>query len=147
MLGLLVTSILLSPVQDPDLTSLNWLLGRWVAVEQSEGIISIEAWDRVSEEQFTGISYSTNGKDTSLTETLEISRKGDDFYYIADVPHNAVPVPFKIIEMSTNSLICENLGHDFPKRIEYRRKGNRLTVTISAGEKSRQFHFLKEKGK
>lgn len=141
-----VVAILLTlflKISQSDLSPINWLPGRWVSEASASGAQSYEIWQKISDQQFTGVGYTVNGADTSFSETLQITRQGDDFFYMADVPHNPAPVAFKIIEMSEDALVCENLAHDFPQRIEYKRSGPSLEVIISAGEKARTFHFKK----
>ena len=49
--------------------------------------------------------------------------------------HNDYPVAFRLTACEADRLVFENPGHDFPRRLEYRRvDGDRLEVHVSDGE-------------
>ncbi|MEQ8926343.1 MAG: DUF6265 family protein [Fulvivirga sp.] len=114
----------------------DWLNGQWV--NQKNG--SIEEWVLHSDE-LIGKAYGVENGDTTIYETLTITKKEDDWFYVADVSHNSEPTHFKMTLIEPGHFICKNPDHDFPKQIEYILKDERLTVTISDDQKAINFEF------
>jgi hypothetical protein len=86
----------------------------------------------VNDDLFKGKSVMVKGKDSTLQESLEISKKDTTWYYTSTVTgqNNNQPVSFKIIFQRIGEFICENPAHDFPQRIAYRRIKNQLFASI-----------------
>jgi len=111
-------------------TSFNWLTGVW-KINIGSGYI-VESWQQVNDDLFKGKSVMVKGKDSTLQESLEISKKDTTWYYTSTVTgqNNNQPVSFKIIFQRIGEFICENPAHDFPQRIAYRRIKNQLFASI-----------------
>lgn len=60
---------------------------------------------------------------------------------MADVPENQEPVYFKFTTLTDSTFVCENPDHDFPKKISYTLKENRLTALLSGGGREVEFLF------
>ena len=103
---------------------------------------AFETWS-FERNQLTGFGVALQGKDTVFVEKLKIISEGADLFYVADVVENPQPVRFRFTEMTDTGFICENLNHDFPKRIEYQRSEKILEVTISGDGRSVDFIFEK----
>lgn len=84
------------------------------------------------------------GTDTSFVEKLKLVIKSGAIYYVSDVPENAKPVDFKITSIDDNGFVCENPAHDFPKKISYRKDGNKIRAVISGDGKEMEFLFSRE---
>ena len=71
-----------------------------------------------------------NGQITK-TETLRLVAMSGDVFYIAKVPENTLPVPFRMETCSDDVATFANPAHDFPKRISYRWAApDRMTVSV-----------------
>jgi len=88
-----------------------------------------------------------HGSDTAFVEKLGIIVRDGDLFYVADVPENQQPVYFRLTEIKQNSFTCENPEHDFPKKLAYSLKGNKLHAIISGDGKSMEFFFEKSNQK
>ena len=84
------------------------------------------------------------GKDTSFVEKLRIIAKDNLIFYVADVKGNRDIVYFQFVSLSDDHFVCENPTHDFPKRIEYKLRGNQLQASISGDGRTIPFLFEKE---
>jgi len=126
------------------LSDLAWLTGTWQRTNVKPGRTAVEVWKKATAGEMIGKGASLQGADTVFVEKLKIILKDGTLYYVADVPENKEPVLFKFTELTSTSFVCENPTHDFPKKIAYKLEGNKLTATISAGEKKMDFLFVKK---
>ena len=91
-----------------------------------------------------GIGIAMKGRDTVFVEKFRLVIKGNNIFYVADVPGNKQPVDFKLTEISKKGFTCENPEHDFPKRIRYQKEDNTIKATISGNGKSVDYLFDKK---
>lgn len=132
------------------LAGLDWLLGSWK--RETAKHVTWEHWQRLSDHLYTGQSYriATAGGDTVYAEDLLLVEMAGEVFYIAKVPENTYPVPFKLSAGETSAgAAFENTEHDFPQRIIYnRRDDGSMTVVLSgpANGETRQveLHFTRE---
>ena len=127
----------------------KWLAGIW-KINTGKGVI-VEEWKLLNDSTLAGKSYFIqNSTDTIPQETIELSFRNGDWYYIPTVKNqnNTQPVPFKVIFLRGTEFISENPSHDFPQRIAYRRMNNQLFASIEGrknGKYSKQnFDFRSE---
>ena len=114
------------------LDDFEWLGGAWEM--KGKNSITIEHWKIITPHTIEGSSVTRRiEKDNVVfSESLRILNMGIADYYMAKVPENEFPVPFKITYKDTNSFTAENPFHDFPQRIEYYRTSpDSLIVKIS----------------
>ena len=113
---------------EQQLQQLEWIIGRWETT--GEQIIG-ELWILNKEGGVFGHGYAIEEGDTSFFETLSIVVRGDDVYYVADVPHNPKPINFKLSSIDKGFVEFQNAEHDFPQRIAYQlQDGNSVVVTV-----------------
>jgi len=126
-----------------DFINFDWLSGDWYM--RGDGFTIYEHWDGKSENIMEGFSISTNDNgDTLGREELRIIKFEDDFFYIAKPSRKKNPTTFKMIVDSIRKVSFYNGENEFPKLIEYTRKGDSLIATISSGEKVMTFKFKRE---
>jgi hypothetical protein len=66
-------------------------------------------------------------------EYLRIEARADGIVYIAQ-PLGHPPTEFRLASWDGRTVIFENLGHDFPKRISYTREGeDAITARVDGG--------------
>lgn len=123
---------------------IDWLKGHWERIRIAEGRSAHERWEEVSAQEWKGWGVSFRGMDTSFMEVLQIVEKNDTLYYVADVPENPNPVFFKFTSITEDGFVCENLQHDFPKKIEYQLRGDTLKAITSGDGKELVFDFRKK---
>ncbi|MES2375908.1 MAG: DUF6265 family protein [Bacteroidota bacterium] len=122
---------------------LHWLAGRWESTSNKPGQSGSETWTAASAGKMSGFAVTLKGKDTVFVERSTLEIKGDDIFYNAQVTGSAKPVPFKLTSISDDNFVCENLQHDFPKKISYKLTGNRIYATISGNGKTIPYNFIK----
>lgn len=128
-------------VTSPDIGRLSWLEGSWTRIGMPQGKSGFEIWDTSSPFEYSGTGISLRGQDTTFVEKLRIVAKEDGVFYVADVPENQEPVYFKFTTLTDSTFVCENPDHDFPKKISYTLKENRLTALLSGGGREVEFLF------
>ncbi len=98
---------------------LNWMIGNWQVNEEA----LFEEWSRV-DRWLLGTSYKVVNGDTMILETMQITYREGELYYVPTVSdqNNGQPVLFHLINGSPRQVIFENEAHDFPQRIGYRKK-------------------------
>lgn len=109
------------------LAGLAWLSGSWASVEA--GNLSEEHWTAPSTNLMLGMNRTVDAGVTKHHEQLRIESKDDGVFYVAS-PSGQETTAFKLVEGGDSHAVFENLDHDYPKRITYRRTGPTLTVTI-----------------
>ena len=116
----------------------GWLIGTWQEVNKN----SFEVW-KTQDGFLSGSSYNTDqAGNKTVTEEIKLIKKGNDFYYVPDVADPQGPIEFQITSFDENSFTAENPGHDFPKKIIYRKLNDeQLEATISGGSKSITYSF------
>ena len=131
------------------INSINWLLGDWEN-KMPVGDLS-ENWEKKDDSTFVGHSYFIKGKDTISSESIELTQKGEELYYIPTVKgqNNNKAVSFKLNTATTKEFIFENPKHDYPQKIVYKLiNANNLVATISGiqqGKPSSESYPLKKK--
>jgi hypothetical protein len=81
-----------------------------------------------------GSCYFINESDTLHTETIVLEQRADNITYSAKVKgqNNEKAISFTLNTANTNSLVFENVTHDYPQKIVYHKnKTNGLLVTVS----------------
>lgn len=126
------------------LRQMEWLLGSWTRTNAKPGRTASEEWAKVNETAWMGRGINMRGLDTTFVEKLKIVIENDKLFYVADVPENKKLVYFEMTSVTADGFVCENPQHDFPKKIAYKRNGNKVTATISGGDKSIDYLFEKK---
>ena len=119
---LVITAIvlcLLNSCSSP-LATLSWLEGDWT-MNTKKGDQRMEMWKQTDKNILHGKGIKVTGKDTLLLESLELSYRDHNTWYIPTVPdqNDAKPVPFKMVSSTGHKVVFENPDHDFPQRILY----------------------------
>lgn len=58
-------------------------------------------------------------------------------------PEESEPTTFNGVSHNENEFTCENREIDFPNKIKYWKKGNRINAMVSGGEMAISFEFEK----
>jgi hypothetical protein len=132
------------------LDEIKWILGKWV-MHGSEGTFH-ESWQLVSDTLFTGTGLLISAKaDTLFREYLRLADSAGTLWYIPRVSNqnNAEEVPFRKVKSSLSEIIFENLAHDFPQRIIYRKTAqDSIYATVEGMQngklRAEEFRMVKE---
>ncbi len=111
----------------------DWLIGNWEN-QLEQGTLS-ESWEKANDSTFNGKSFFIKDKDTLNNETIVLSQKGNDLFYIPVVQgqNNNEPVIFKMTKADAKQLVFENPKHDFPQKISYTKITNDSIVAAISG--------------
>jgi len=130
---LLVFTAVLAQAQD--VTQLSWMAGCW---ELNRGSMVIEEqWTKPRGGIMLGVARTVKGDKVVETEFLKIAPEDGVLVYSPRV-NNREPVPFKLLRISETEVVFENLAHDFPQRIIYRKQQDGLFARVEAGEKGKE---------
>ncbi|HRO44147.1 MAG TPA: DUF6265 family protein [Flavipsychrobacter sp.] len=131
------------------LTQLSWMLGKW-QMQTSDGTIT-EEWNKSSDSQWYGVSFmvSTQG-DTPFRESIKLNYNNDQLTYSPMVSNqnDAKEISFAEKSFSDSMVVFENLNHDFPQRIIYRKISDTSILAAIEGvqngqTKSEEFAYSK----
>jgi hypothetical protein len=129
---------------------MNWLLGRWENTT-SNGLL-IETWKKENDSTFLGESYFIiNKKDTVHSESIVLKQVEGNLIYSPTVKgqNNDEPVNFTLNTEQDTSFGFENLKHDYPQKIVYKKiNETNLVATISGkqqGKESQESYPMRKK--
>ena len=120
---------------------LSWLQGCWEATSAAGSVE--EQWMAPRGGSMVGMSRSVRAGSMTGYELVVIREDGDRLVYQAH-PSGQAAAAFTSRLVESDSVVFENPEHDFPKRIGYRRTGDRLTAWIEGvnpGEDRREFPY------
>ena len=115
-----LVALLLGFQQPPaaQIDSLQWLSGCWT-MTSSSGVVE-EHWMRPSGGTMLGMSRTVRGGKTTEFEYLQIREDSGRLVYDAR-PSGQAPAVFPLLKLSGTEVVFEDLAHDFPQRVIYRR--------------------------
>jgi hypothetical protein len=117
-----------------DVADLQFLSGCWAG----QGVE--EQWNTPHGGQMMGLARNTRGARVVFSEFMRIqTAKDGTIVYTPRIGTNAKPVEFKAIKVSATEVVFENLEHDFPKRILYRKTDGGLFARIEDDKKGQDF--------
>ena len=127
---------------DVEIKNVDWIIGNWVRINDENNRSTFEHWNKVSEKEYNGLGYTLEQADTVFKENLRILQN-DGHWYLEVTGVNENPTIFKFLDQSDSSFVSENNENEFPNKIDYSRKNNKLTAIISDDSISISFIFNK----
>lgn len=109
--------------------ALAWMSGDWV--EEKGDRWTEESWSRPRGGVMLGTGRSGRGDRLADWEFLRIEADETGVPTYWGSPRGSAAVPFGLVSASPRQAVFENLKHDYPVRIVYRRDGEALIATIS----------------
>jgi hypothetical protein len=110
----------------------DFLQGTWKIENKEE----YEHWDKLNENSLKGFSYKLKDGKLMVSEYLDITKANKEVIYTATVlkQNEGKGIHFTLIK-ADSSYTFENLNHDFPKRIVYKRLNDtEVYVQVSDGK-------------
>jgi len=108
--------------------ALDWLAGRWC---NAEGNAKVEEfWLPEAGGELIGMSRTLRGGQMKSFEFMRIKSQDKTASFHVQ-PNGRPPTVFTQAARGDGWIRFENEAHDFPKRIEYRRDGERLHASIA----------------
>lgn len=106
--------------QSGTLARAGWLAGCWEL--RATNRVTLEMWMPPLGDLMLGASRTTVGTTTTEFEQLRLKAEGDRLVYTS-IPSGQREAAFTSTSVSDTAVVFENLAHDFPQRIIYRRRG------------------------
>jgi Domain of unknown function (DUF6265) len=104
---------------DPRVAHVGWLAGCW---EQSSGARVVEEqWTRPRGGVMLGVGRTVQGDSLVEYEQVRLFERGGKLVYAA-APSSQAPAEFESTHVTDSAVTFENLTHDFPQRVIYRRR-------------------------
>jgi hypothetical protein len=136
------------PTQAPasnDVERLSWLSGCW-AQPRVNGLVE-EQWMTPRGGSMLGMSRTVIGGKTVEYEFLRITVVGSALAYVAK-PSGQAEATFPVKAIEDGAVVFENLAHDFPQRIIYRRTAEgavtaRIEGTVNGETRGRDFPYTR----
>ncbi len=125
--------------QQTKIKNAEWLIGTWENKTQRGSVY--ETWTKKSSMELLGKSYTLNGKDTIIFETVKLIHEKNNLFYIPTVKNqnNSLPIKFTLKKQSDELLVFENPKHDFPQKISYTKiNADSLVAEISGLVKGKE---------
>lgn len=110
-----------------DVAKLDWLAGSWV--EEKAGVVTRETWQAPVDGAMAGVNQTQRTGQPAQVErmTIRAGPQGATFTaYIDGQP----PAAFVLQPGAEGEAVFENMAHDFPQRVVYRRCGVDLCARI-----------------
>jgi hypothetical protein len=111
-----------------DVAGLGWLAGSWVLV--SGEAVSEEHWTQPRGGTMIGLNRTVIDARTVAFEYVRIEATPDGIDLLASPQGRHPSTRFALIEIGPQRAVFENPHHDFPNRIVYERRGDRLDARI-----------------
>ena len=128
MRNLLLILVCTFAARGADLAPLGFLSGCW---EMTAGPLVIEeCWLKPNQDLMLGSSRTSRQGKTVNYEQLTLVMAGGQIVYNARLQGKPATTPFTLVRGSATEAVFENLAHDFPQRIIYRRDGDKLIARI-----------------
>ena len=117
-----------TPEQKPTVDDLAWIAGSWIT-EGSKSVTE-EIWLEPKSGLMLGCSRTAIPNRQPFFEFIRIQAVGDSIHYVAQ-PKGGPPTSFPVKSITKDQVVFENLEHDFPQRITYRKIGdNKLHAVV-----------------
>lgn len=114
----LLSFTIISPVNN--IKPLFQLTGGVWKMKTAKGFIC-ESWKKNTNNELAGSSFKITGKDTTITERVQLIKKGNSIFYIPNVngQNDGHPIPFKLTWTNNSTFIFSNPEHDYPQVVAY----------------------------
>ena len=136
---------LLLACSESKMSRVDFLTGTW----KMEGKEQYEVWEKGGKQELIGYSYKVLDNQKIITETLAIKIIDDHMVYKATVPdqNQGKEIPFALNDDIKAYVSFENIEHDFPKKIQYKRIGDDEILVTVLGDEGRGFSYRQLKQK
>ena len=111
---------------------LAWMSGCWASVGGEAG--SGEMWTAPAGGTLFGISRTVKDGRTVAHEFMQIRETAPGQIAFIALPSGQKEASFPLVRLTGQEAVFENLQHDFPQRVIYRRDGDSLIGRIEGGE-------------
>ncbi|HET6584045.1 MAG TPA: DUF6265 family protein, partial [Nannocystaceae bacterium] len=93
-----------------------------------------QTWARPHGDAMFGTSHTVVDGRTAFFEYVRIEARSTGIVYLASPLGRDPPTAFSLVESDRDRVVFENPQHDFPQRVIYEKKGDRLLGRIEGTE-------------
>lgn len=111
----------------PGIEDLRWMVGHWAGA--AGGVEMEELWIEPKGGVMLGLHRDVTPAKPAFFEFLRIEDREGEVVFVAS-PLGSGETEFRLMDVGQQHVAFENLEHDFPQRIIYRREGEGLTARI-----------------
>jgi hypothetical protein len=129
--AILAATLTQTPAPTTDAGDLSWLAGYWL--DCSGGREASETWSDPRQGLIVGHAVTVRGQQSGFESAHIGPLPGGGLAYFAR-PAGAPETPFALIESGPHRAVFANPGNDFPHRIIYERRDDRLTARIEGAD-------------
>lgn len=123
----------------------DWLLGSWQRLNEKEGRATFENWEKISDNEYTGMGFTLQGQDTVSYENLLVIMRDAKWNLEVRIKGSSEVTVFPLVEIKEKMFIGKNNKNDFPKKIHYFIENDQLKAIISGGGPVIPFDFERVK--
>ncbi|WP_309645608.1 DUF6265 family protein [Phenylobacterium sp.] len=129
-----------------DVDRLAWMAGSWM--QEKGAVVTRETWIAPLGGTMAGITQTNRPGRKPQVEFTTITDEPAGVTFTARVD-NQPPTPFVLKPGGEGEAVFENLAHDFPQRVIYRRCGEdlcaRIEGTVSGSLKGQDWRYVRAK--
>ncbi|NQX81353.1 MAG: hypothetical protein HRT66_05085 [Flavobacteriaceae bacterium] len=143
MLYVICLLLLFASCKENKTSKLDFLVGTW----KMDGKEQYEFWEKSQKDGLVGNSYKLVNNEKYISETLKIKSVGNQLIYGATVlnQNSGETIEFILNPGNKEYLSFENVNHDFPKKIQYKRiSADSIKVSV-LGENDEGFSYIQIK--
>ncbi len=147
MFAVTLTWAALATAGEHKIEELAWLTGDWELLAGPQK--TDEHWSHAAGGTMFATSRTIVSGKTVFFEFLRIETRESGIYFVGQ-PKGRPGTDFKLVRLDGQSVVFENLAHDFPKRILYRREADgslfaRVEGDGSESEKPQDYRYKPRK--
>jgi hypothetical protein len=129
-----------------DVQALSWLAGSWV--QRGENLTVREIWTVPQDGAMAGASQTNRTGKKPFVEFMTITAEPAGATFTARI-EGQPPTPFVLKPGPPDEATFENLAHDFPQRVIYRRCGQdlcaRIEGTVNGKPQRQDWRYTRER--
>lgn len=126
------------PLAAQSVDNLQWMAGCWEA--QAIGAVFEEQWTKPTGGVLLGAAKVLKQGKAVFHEFMRISPEQGRLVFLARIGSKGV-TPFPAKSVKENEIVFENLAHDDPKRIIYRKDGEGMVARVEGDTKGENFVY------
>jgi hypothetical protein len=111
----------------PEVADLGWMAGAWV--QEADGVTTRETWLAPLGGAMGGVGQTNRPDGKTSFDFMSITTEAAGLTFTARIEGQS-PTPFVLKAGRADEAVFENLAHDFPQRVIYRRCGEDLCGRI-----------------
>ena len=94
--------------QTKKIENFDWLVGKWIRLNEEEGKETFENWKKISPAEYVGIGFTMQDGDTIKQESIRLIKSDQKWKLVVKVPEEAESITFSGTSHTENEFIVEN---------------------------------------